>query len=211
MADDLTTKVEDMTAEEHVALEQFVNDGCPGIAKIRESDMFQWFELYMGGRSYAEIARATKNKKEYILFIAKKQNWFDKKTQHYDGLLSNMQEKLKQLKIESVNNVSKIVEALGKYYGDKFEKFTLTGNAAHIDNVDTKMLAQFYKSIEVLDKIVSGAGKSSEGSGPLVNLNIGGDATVEQTGEKTIKVTSGEETGKLLKALEDIKKKQSEK
>jgi len=195
---------EDFSLDERQALEDFVNNGSPGIAKISESDIFQWFKLYMAGQTYSEIAIATKKKKQYILFMAKRQDWLQKKMYHFDDLLANMEEKLKQTKLESANTVSTIVSALGKHFGDQFLQFLTTNDASVIDNVDTKMLSQYYKSIEALDKLM---GKASEGEGsPLVNFNLNSDAEVKQIDSKTVEITNKDGAGELLKLMAAAKK-----
>lgn len=197
---------EDMSKDEQEELSSFIDNGCPGIVRIKDSDIFQWFEFYMAGKSYSEIAIASKKKKEYILFMAKKQNWFQKKMDHYNDLLSNMSTKLKQTKVESMGTVSTIVSALGKYYNDKFNKYLLTKDESLIDSIDTKMLSQFYKSIDSLEKLMSNASDSDgKDRGPLVNFNLSGDATVKQIDSKTVEITD-DTAGKMLKLLAASKK-----
>lgn len=203
---------QDMSLEEQEQLNMFLNNGCPGLSKMRDSDIFQWFELYMAGRSYSEIAVATKKKKEYILFMAYKQNWLDKKMNHFDDLLSGMEEKLQQTKLESINTISTIVNALGKFYGDQFLKYLTTKDPSVINSIDTKMLSQYYKSVEALDKLMGRAASNDgdgEGRGPLVNFNLGAGATVSQIDDKTVEVTDNT-AGDLLKLLASMKKKDSE-
>lgn len=198
---------EDMSPEEQQELESFIESGCPGLVKIKDSDIFQWFGLYMSGKTYGEIAMACKKQKAYILFMSKKQNWFQKKMDHYNGLLQNMEDKLTQTKVESMNTLSTIVSALGKYYKDKFDKYLVTNDDSAIENIDTKMLSQFHKFTEALDKLMGNA--ASDEKGPLVNFNLTGDATVKQIDKNTVEVTN-QTAGNILKALAQSKKQEKE-
>lgn len=206
---DLKPMPEDMSQDEQELLKEFLDNGCPGLAKIADSDIFQWFQLYMMGKTYSEIAIATKKKTEFILFMSYKQNWLEKKMKHFDDLLNNIEDKLKQTKIESLNTVTTIVNALGHYYGDQFLKYMTSKDPAVIENIDTKMLSQYYKSIEAIDKIIGNAAKGDGASspGPLVNLNFNSaDTTVEQIDEKTLNITDNKQAGNLLKLLAEAKK-----
>lgn len=200
---------EDMSPEEQDMLQEFIDNGCPGLAKITESTIFQWHQLYMHGKTYSEIAVTTRKKKEYVLFMAYKQDWMDKKMQYFDDMLAGMQNKLKQAKLESLNTVTTIVAALGQYYGDQFLKYMTTNDAKIIEKIDTKMLSQYYKSIEAIDKILGAAAEGSgEGSkNPIFNLNFNSeeDMTVEKVDNNTLNITRNT-AGNLIKALADIKK-----
>lgn len=210
MADELELSEfpEDMSIEEQEALKKFIQDGSVGISSIAESDVFQWFGGYMAGKTYTEISVATKKQKEYILFMAYKQKWFDKKMKHFDDLLNNMQENLKQTKLESVNTMRSIVSSLNKYYEDKFNRYILKNDKTIIEGLDTKLLSQYYKSIETLDKILAPTTPKGGGSGPTnINLNLTGEsATVEQKDDNTLEISSGSKAGELLKKLAAAKK-----
>jgi len=208
---EVKTMPQDMSADEIAELGIFMDNGFPGLAKTKESDIFQWFELYMAGRTYSEIAIATRKKKEYILFMSHKQNWFDKKMAHYDGLMANMSDKLQQTKLESLNTISTIVSALGKFYGEKFTKYLTTKDADIIRDMDTKMLSQYYKSVDSLDKLLGNAaqGDSDRPNAPLVNFNLSAGTTISQIDNKTLEITDGT-AGDLLRLLADAKKAKSD-
>ena len=104
---------QDMTKEEKEAVQEFAANGCPGIGQVRDSDHFKWFDLYMSGKTYAEIATITKCKKDLIMFIAYKSKWMDKKLNHYNDISLNLLEKVKQVKVDSANNLVTIIKALG--------------------------------------------------------------------------------------------------
>jgi len=206
---DLEKISEDMNIEEKKSLENYIKNGTPGISKITEVDIFKWFELYMSGKTYAEIATITKSKKDLILYISNKSGWNEKRLSHYKDLSDNLIEKIKTVKLKNTNTVASIINALGKYYGDKFDKFLSTNDNSIIEEMDTKMLAQYYKSMEVLDRIIAGASDSDKKS-PTVNVNVGSGAEISQIDENTVEVTDS--TAKnLLRSLAEYKKEQDRK
>jgi hypothetical protein len=199
---EVTKFSEDLSEEEQVSLQNYISNGCPGLVKIDDTKVFKWFELYMSGKSYSEIATITREKKDLIVYIAHRGKWHEKHMQYYADIASNLTNKIKKVKLESANTVATAITALGKYYGDQFNKYLLTNDSSIIANMDTKTLAQYYKSIEVLDKMMSpNSGSSGDGGGPSVNINVGSNAKIEQKDDKTVEITTDEAAGDLIKAL----------
>ena len=207
---DLKKISEDMTLEEKKSLNDYVSNGTPGISRVTEVDIFKWLELYMSGKTYGEIATITKSKKDLILYISNKSKWNEKRLEHYKDLTDNMADKIKNVKLKNTNTVASIINALGRYYGDKFDEFLATNNNNIIEEMDTKMLAQYYKSMEILDKIIAGSSSGSGKKEPTVNVNISGSAEIKKLDDDTVEVT--DTTAKnLLRSLAEYKKEQDRK
>lgn len=206
-------KPEDMTEEEIGQLTLYVKNGLPGIQRVQESDIFQWFELYMAGKTYDEIARATGAQKDKVLYISHKQEWHDKRMQHYNDLLNNITGKLTHTKLGSINTMATIIAALNKFYGNKFNKYLKNNDESIIENLDTKLLTQYYKSMDTIEKLASdGRSKNpnspDNGGNPLIHMNIG-NATIQQNEGEPLEITE-ENAGDILKSLAGSKKKQND-
>lgn len=202
---------QDMTLEEKQIVMEFISNGCPGLLKIQQSDVFKWFELYMAGKTYAEIATITKSKKDLIMYIAYKSTWIEKRLNHYEDISLSILEKVKQAKLDSANNVLTIMNALGKYCAQKYNRFLSTNDQNIIEGIDTKITAQYYKSIEILEKLMNPDDdpdtRKNPSHSPLVNVNLGagGSATIKQVDSKTLEITD-ETAGDILKSLANLKK-----
>jgi len=169
----------------------------------------------MSGKTYTEIAKITNTKKDVILYVSDKGSWHDKRMQYYSDLSDNMLQKCNDSKIETLNTVTTMVSALNKYFGGKFDKFLKTKDESIIEELDTKLLAQYYKATEAVDKIIGGSvganAGENDGKKPLVNINLTGGHKVTQTDENTIEVESEESVdektvGEILSGLSKIKK-----
>lgn len=202
---DLVKLPEDMTPEEQSSLQNYIENGCPGLTKINDTKVFTWFELYMTGKSYQEIAQITKDRKDLILYISHKAKWNEKRMEYYSDISKSLTGKLQKIKLESANTIATAVSAIGKYYNDKFNKFLVTNDKDIIENLDTKVLAQYYKSLEMIDKILAPPKASPEDSDkPMVNINVGSSAKIQQTDDNTIEISpvdTDAAAGDLLKAL----------
>ena len=205
----------DFSPEEVASLQDYKKNGCPALVKKTEADFFQWFELYMSGKTYSEIAKITNTKRDLILYTSDKGNWHNKRMQYYSDLSDNMLQKCEASKIETLNTVTTMVSALNKYFGNKFDKFLKTKDETIIEELDTKLLAQYYKATEAIDKIIGGAVDNDGNGKPLVNITMTGGGRVTQTGKNSVDIeTEGtmkeKEVGEILANLSKLKKIRSE-
>lgn len=201
----------DLTEEELNSLEDWVANGKPGVHGLNETQVFQWFELYMAGKSYSEIAKISRSKKDLILFVSKRQDWFARKNEYYKDISSNMLQKYTEAKMETMNTMTTMVSAMNKYFGKKFDKYLKDNDEKIIEAIDSKMLAQYHKIAESLDKIVAEITgvRDSEGKekSPLVNINVN-SGSVKQTDNNTLEIESESEAEvkDILASLSKVKK-----
>lgn len=199
---DLTLLPEDLSPEEKASLQEYVENGCPGLTKINDTKVFSWFELYMSGKSYNEIASITKDRRDLILYVSHKAKWHVRRMEYYNDISNSLTGKLQKVRIESANTVVTAITALGKYYNEKFNRFLLTNDSNIIEGMDTKTLAQYYKSLEMLEKLVNPSKNTEDpGKNPGVTINVGSNATVKQTDDNTLDIQTDDAAGDLLKAL----------
>lgn len=197
----------DFTEEEKQSLEDYRKNGCPGLIKLTDSQAFQWFELYMSGKTYSEIAQITRQKKDLILYVSAKASWHEHRMRYYGDMAANILNKYEQTRLESVNTMATGISALNKYFGKRFNKFIQTGDESIVEDMDTKLLGQYYKAIESLNKMVGASIDDSGKNGqPLVNINMT-NGKVTQTSENTIEIDTDDEASKVLAALVNKKLK----
>lgn len=208
---ELTDLPQDMTKDEKEVVLEFISNGCPGLLRIQQSDIFKYFELYMSGKTYAEIAVITKANKDLIMYLAYKARWMEHRFKHYENISLNLLDKVQQVKLDTANNLVTIIKALGKYCEQKYNKFLTTNDTAVIDQIDNKIVAQYYKSIELLNKILTSDNSDDDANHKptqsMVNIHmgIGAKTTISQADPKTLEITD-ETAGEFLRVLADIKK-----
>lgn len=201
----------DFTQDEQDSLKDWELNNRPGIHGVTEDRTFEWFRLYMSGKSYTEIAQATKSKKDLILFSSRSQKWFVRKTEYYADISENMLDKYKEAKIESLNTMTTMVSAMNKYFGNKFTKYIKTNDESIMEELDSKMLAQYQKINDSMDKIVAAITGKSDEDKPLLNINMTGNAKIKQIDSKTIEIEADddvkeEQVRDILASLSKVKK-----
>ncbi len=204
---------EDFSSTEVISLKDYKRNGLPGIQRYKEEDYFQWFNLYMSGKTYSEISKLTNTKKDIILFVSDKTRWHEKRMQYYADLSDNMILKCQASKLETLNTVTTMVSALNQYFGSKFDKFLKTKDATIIEGLDTKLLAQYYKATESVNKIIGGAVDNDNDGQPMVNITVPSGSKIVHTDKNTIDIEPDDETekavGEILANLVKLKKRRA--
>lgn len=197
---------EDMTREEKELVVSFIDSGCPGLMRVQESDIFKWFDLYMSGKTYTEIATITKSKKDLVMYISFKSRWMDKRLNHYTDLSQNILNKAQQARIDSANTITTIIQALSKYLEKKYSNYLSNNDTDLLEKIDSKILTQYYKSIELLGKLIDGTGEGDDKpTNPMVTASMGASRTLDEKDAKKVDLEENK-PGDLLKALAMIKK-----
>lgn len=200
----------DFTDTEADKLNTFVANGCIGLESLAKDEVRinSMFGLYMAGKTYTEISKITKTKKDLVLYMAAKMKWYDNRIEYLTDIQREMTSKLLNTRVESLNFITSLIGAHHKYYGDEVNEFLRTGDKTIMEDMDLKSLGQYFKSIEILERIINPSNVGGKGSGATININAAG-SQIKQVDEKTLEINPGT-TGDILKALSDMKDKQKE-
>jgi len=213
--DYLDTKIlpEDMSDEEKASVTEYINQSCPGLAKVQSSDVFQWFGLYMAGKTYKEIAEIKSIDLILVLYMGVKLNWHKKKIDHYNNLVQTLTEKITSAKLQSANTMASVITGLAQYYGKKFDQYLSQKDETIIASMDTKLLAQYYKAIDMIDKLITQnktKDKNTKSSPVSVNIFTSNDSQIKDVNSDVIDVND-DNAADILLGLANIKKKEDSK
>jgi hypothetical protein len=213
MGKQITERINDFTESERKKLEEFKKNNRPGLMSATKDPeaTVKWFGLYMSGKMYSEIAKIVAVKTEIILFISERQNWCKKREEYYDQINDVVIKKYNQVKLESINTVTSMVAALNTYFGEKFNSFLLNKDPEIIENLDPRLLAQYQKAQENIDKIMGiTGGDSSNPKKPLININMTGGSIKQTDDAIEIEAIDDDEKEKavanILSNLSNLKK-----
>jgi hypothetical protein len=210
---DLEKNENDFTAKEQQSLDTFISNGCMGLDVLVQDEhkVNSMFSLYMAGKNYTEISKITKVKKDLVLYMSKKMTWYEKRMDYLDSIQNKIVHKLANTRTESLNFITDLINLHHKFYGEEINRYLQTGDRGIIEDLDLKPLAQYFKSIEILEKILNPTNVNPRGEGKkgtTININTSG-GEVKQVNEEVIEITSGT-TGDILKKMAEIKDKQKE-
>jgi hypothetical protein len=170
----------DFEPNELAKLEEFVEAGKPGIAKIDAKDEHAMFRLYMEGCSYSEVSMRLNIKKPIVLYFARRDQWFEKKNRHYQELTQNLDAKLAIAKLEGISFMTEIINFWQDWYRKKMADYRSTKNEIIPETMDLKPLAALIKAHETLQKL---HGSTSDSARPInVNVPAGSEITQNASG-----------------------------
>ena len=200
----------DMTKEEKGLVLEFINNGCPGLLRVEQSDMFNLFRLYMASKTYSEIATTSKMSKTLILYLSYKSKWMDLRFKHYEDISLNILEKMQKVKLDIANDLVVSINATGKYLREHYDRYLSTNDKSIIENLDQQIVTGHRNNIKALKEVLAeekNNDPNQKPNQPMVNINVGMGArtTLQQTDPKTLEITS-ETSGDLIKALAGMKK-----
>jgi hypothetical protein len=204
---DLSKIDNDFTDEEVERVNAYVSNGSAGLEVVvkDEHKMNSLFGLYMAGKTYEEISKISRVKKDIVLYLSAKMRWYEKRMEYLEDIQRQMTKKLSHTRIESLNFISDLINCHHKYYGDEINRYLQTNDRTIIENLDLKSLTQYFKSIEILEKILNPANVTKGGgSGTTININAAG-SKIDAT-DDSIEITPSN-TGDILKALANLKDK----
>jgi len=195
-------KASDMTLLNSQELENFISEGLPGIAKATETAIFEWFNLYLAGKTYDEIAKICNSNINHILYIANKFDWFNKKMSHYNGILTKLDQRVQASKLESAEFVLDVITFIHKKHGTKITDFIKTGNKELLKDIHLGELDKYFKSIEALSKLLAKPPEMPQlPNQPGVHIHVG-DSKIERKEDGSIEITAKSS----IKDIADLKR-----
>ena len=195
-----------MTSGEKVDLEEFTNNGSPGLSKIEDLEISRLFEMYLSGHSYGEISEASQKPKNIILSLSKNNNWYVKKMTYFNDIAIHFADKTRLVKLESANTILNVQSALSKFIGNQASQYIKTNNPKHLEKIDSKVLQSFFKAIEALDKITNPTNKDSS---PQIDINLSNSQHKIEEKQDGVEITTKNSNGDILSILASYKKSQS--
>lgn len=182
-------KDNDFTDSELDKIQEYKDEGLPGIIDVTTADMHRMLELYLSGSSYTQISSILRIKKKIVLYLAHKSNWFEMKQEYFNEIQEKIRTRVIESKLKSSEFMLLMIQAYQRRIGNQFNRYLATGDEEQMDGVNLKELAQLVKAIEVIGTL-DGSGKG--GKTPPIGLNLGNGITVEKTGDNKITITPNE-------------------
>jgi hypothetical protein len=203
----LTRPETDLTEQEQNQVDEFINQGCPDVASVDDSHIHYWYELYLYGKNYGEIAKIVKTSKTLVLYHAQKLNWYGKKLSHYKDLFAEINQKVSNVKLDSVKVMTDLLTRYNREFTNKLNNFFASNITNDKNKIDMKDLISYLKIVDTLDKRIGDGLRKANEKGPLVNVNVENASKITQVDNKTITIETEEVASQVLKALADAKRK----
>jgi len=187
----------DMTLQEEKQLQRFIEKDMPGLSSVSDEKVAECFSMYMKGKSYTELSTSLRLKKPIILFLSKKNDWYEKKNDYISAIQENIQGKLINTKIESANFLTDVINAYHKIMEHKIRDALARGDKPS-EFMDSKEMNVYFKAIDSLEKLLPK--KGSDARQAAFNINVSGDAKVKTDKDgKSLSIECGASTEQTTK------------
>lgn len=202
-------KETDITPKELQQIEKFKEAGLPGIATIGDVALTKALDLYLSGKTYHEVGKTLTVKKDIVLYLAQKFNWYDTKMEHLQILDATLKERILHAKLVNQDFLLQIQQFFLHKIGRKMTRYMATGDEEIANKVDGKDIDRYNKAVELLDKI-SSEKTPTNSRGPAVGLNLGDTGIdIKRVNENEITITPRNKTvGEMLNELANLKRKE---
>jgi len=201
-------KETDLTPQELLVVAKFKEDGKPGLFSVAQNEvtMTKALNLYISGKTYHEISMVVSTKKDIILYLAHKHDWYGTKMQHLAILDANIKERVLQADLMNQDFVLQIQQFFLKKIGRKMTRFMASEDEEIANSIDRKDVELYMKSVDLLKKMTTE--NIPAGSRPSVGLNMGEyGVNVRKVGENQVEITPRNKTNaQMLQELADIKR-----
>lgn len=200
----------DFTQKDLEVIKAYEEGGLQGVGIVDEKAMANMLDLYLSGKTYRQISTIMEIKKEIVLYMSYKFNWFDLRQDYLTDLESSMRGRVIEAKLVSQDFILQLQTMWHKKIGSKVTKYLATGNEEFIKELDLKEIDKYLKTAELLQKL-AGEGKSltTDNTRPMVGLNAGDGVTIVKKGENEIEITpKSKAIGDALKMFADARREE---
>jgi hypothetical protein len=203
-------KETDLTSRELEIVQKFKDDGLPGIAAANEVVMTKALDLYLAGKTYLEICTITSSRKEVILYLAQKFNWYGTKMEFLEILNATIAERIMHAKLTNMDFVLQIQQFYKKKIGSRLTRYLASGDEEIANSINDKDIDRFAKYVDLMDKLTTEKGQMNP-RGPAVGLNLGDGVTITKVGDEVTITPRNRTAGEMLSELANFKRAEESK
>lgn len=201
----------DMTNYDVMKLNAYMDAGLPGVSSIDDLKLSRIMELYLAGKTYRQVSKITGIKKDIILYLSHKFNWYVVKREYFNELETHLKDRIIDAKLVSQDFLLQLMEFWQVRIGKNMDRYMSTGNDEHANEINPKDIDKYLKTVELLYKLNSESKIGNE-KAPAVGLNLGDGVTIERDGNNKVTITPKERTiGDMLKKFADFRREEENK
>lgn len=197
----------DFSQKDLEVIKAYEEAGLPGVAVVDEKKMASLLEMYLSGKTYRQMATTMQIKKEVVLYMSYKFNWFELRQDYLVDMEQSMRGRVLEAKIMNQDFLLQLQAMWQKKIGSRINKYLATDNEEFANEIDLKEVDKYLKTVELLQKL-GGEGKApGENARPMVGVNAGDGVTITRTGDNEIEITpKSKAIGDALKMFADSRR-----
>lgn len=203
--------VNDFTQKDLEVIQAYQERGLEGVGIVDEKKLGSMLEMYLSGKTYRQISAAIQIKKEIVLYMSYKYNWFLIRQDYLTDMEQSMRGRVMEAKIVNQDFLLQLQAMWQKKIGTKINKYLATDNEEFANEIDLKEVSHYLKTVEMLHKL-GGEKVSTDNNRPMVGVNPGDGVTIVRTGENEIEITpKSKAVSDALKMFADSRREEEKK
>ena len=203
----------DLTSKDLEVIQAYQDAGLQGVGVVDDKKMGSMIDMYLSGRTYRQIATTMSIKKEIVLYMSYKFNWFDLRQDYLKDMETSMRGRVLEAKIMDQDFLLELQTMWRKKIGAKARKYLATDNEEFANEIDLKEVDKYLKTVEILQKLSSeGKIPTGDNTRPMVGVNAGDGVTITRKGDNEIEITpKSKAIGDALKMFADSRREEENK
>lgn len=164
-----TIKQAALSASEQLELDDFINNGCPG---IEEYDRSRMLALYLSGSDTSDLLKVfPASSKGGIAFLKVKDSWKKKREEFLEDLNFRSKLKIAHAKNKTLSTITSLLDAYNNQLEPFLLKYQATGN---IEELPQHLVPRNLKDVDTLIKLLKMFGdlKFDDKSQPMVAMQV---------------------------------------
>lgn len=197
----------DMNEHDIRSLEQYIEEGLPGVSQVSQEKLKQAIEMYLDGYTYFDIASRVGIKKKIILYISHKHNFYEMKMDNYKNMMQSLGQKFEVASIKSAYFLTDLMSSIESYYREMLVKYQVSKDPRIMESEDFKKITTYLKVLEQVQKIANPPEKDHDKKGPFMGINLPHGGILRKIDDNTLEVStpssqvSEAKLGEVLAAL----------
>lgn len=202
----------DFSQKDLEVIQAYQEAGLPAIAVVDEKKMASMLDMYLSGKTYRQIAMTMSIKKDIVLYMSYKFNWFALRQDYLTDMESSIRGRVMEAKIVNQDFLLQLQAMWQKKIGTKISKYLATDNEEFANEIDLKEVDKYLKTVELLQKLGAEGKSPSDNNRPMVGVNAGDGVTIIRKGDNEIEITpKSKAIGDALKMFADSRREDEKK
>ena len=202
----------DASEAEKKELKNYIANGLPGISAANEKVVKQALEMYMSGATYSEISNRLMLKRNLIVYLSYKFDWYQAKIELLSSLVGNIKQKAEVAHVQGINLITDMMAALEHYYRSIINNYSISKDTKILESVDMENFKIYVKCLEQIEAINN---PESKKKAPTLGLSLPNGGTVTKLSDNSIEVSApsqevSNQLGQVLSALASLKRAKEE-
>ena len=202
----------DFSQQDLEVIKAYQEAGLPAVATVDEKKMASMLEMYLSGKTYRQISTTMQIKKDIVLYMSFKFNWFEMRQDYLTDMESSMRGRVLEAKIVNQDFLLQLQAMWQKKIGTNISKYLATDNVEFANQIDLKEVDKYLKTVELLQKLGAEGKAPANNNRPLIGVNAGDGVTIVRTGENSMEITpKSKAIGDALKMFADSRREDEKK